>query len=345
MTYEEAIAELNKEAEDPQDEEMEEALVVLRSPGFKKKGGSLRKKKLFDTLSKEGTSIKKEKESKPIKYSNVQSINKTIKQFHIVYSDKIRRAIKFASKTHNQYQQQNRKGKVIPYITHPLTVGIILSLAKASEDVIIAGILHDTIEDSPEHKKVTPEMITERFGKNVVKLVLSVTEKNRNLSWEERKKEALRHIKDFSNDSLLVKSADVLANYSELVDDHNRYGDEVFNRFNGSKEEIIVHQLKIISAVLTKWPENPLYWDLKLLACDLEGICSEEFREKYPAKIIKIKNFKNIMKIKCPICGWRGTPESGSSGWDSDFCLDVVCPICGKMILVAEYALTNYKPE
>ena len=72
-----------------------------------------------------------------------------------IYTDKIRRAIKFASKTHNQYQQQTRKGKVIPYITHPLTVGIILSLAKAPEDVIVAGILHDTIEDSPKDKNDT----------------------------------------------------------------------------------------------------------------------------------------------------------------------------------------------
>lgn len=201
-----------------------------------------------------------------------------------IYSDKIRRAIKFASKTHNQYQQQTRKGKVIPYITHPLTVGIILSLSKAPEDVIVAGILHDTIEDSLKDKKITPQMITERFGKNVAKLVLSVTEKNRDLSWEERKKEALKHIKKFSNDSLLVKSADVLANYSELVNDYNRYGDETFNRFNAPKEDIIIHQLKVISAILSKWPENPLFSDLSFLANDLEEICSGEFMKIFQLK-------------------------------------------------------------
>ena len=76
-----------------------------------------------------------------------------------------------------------------------------------------------------------------------------------------KKKDALTHIK-FSNNSLLVKSADVLANYSELVDDYNRYGDETLIGLIASKEEIIIHQLKVISAITTKWKDNPLYRDL-----------------------------------------------------------------------------------
>jgi (p)ppGpp synthase/HD superfamily hydrolase len=97
----------------------------------------------------------------------------------MLYTEKIRKAIKFSAKTHNHYQQQTRKGKVIPYITHPLTVGIILLLAKAREDVVCAGILHDTIEDSTKEKKVTYEMIEGRFGKEVADGVLSVTEEEK----------------------------------------------------------------------------------------------------------------------------------------------------------------------
>ena len=108
----------------------------------------------------------------------------------MIYTSKIKKAIKFATKTHEVYQKQKRKGKDIAYITHPLTVGIILSQAKASEDVIVAGILHDTIEDSTDEKKVTIEMIEERFGKETSNLVLSVTETDKSLSWEERKKQA-----------------------------------------------------------------------------------------------------------------------------------------------------------
>ena len=81
--------------------------------------------------------------------------------------EKIQTAIKFAIKTHEVYQQQKRKGKDIAYITHPLTVGIILAKIDSSDDVIIAGILHDTTEDSIPEKKVTKNMIAKRFGNNV----------------------------------------------------------------------------------------------------------------------------------------------------------------------------------
>jgi len=180
----------------------------------------------------------------------------------MIYTKNIQKAIKFAAKTHNQYQDQKRKGKEIPYIAHPLTAGIILSLAGASEDVVVAGILHDTIEDSVEHKKVTAEMIAERFGDAVAELVLSVTETDKSLPWDERKAEALGHIAHFSHDSLLLKSADVLSNVTELLDDHVRHGDEVFSRFHVEKERTVSQQLKVIAAILDRWPENPLAGDL-----------------------------------------------------------------------------------
>ncbi|MCX6747825.1 MAG: HD domain-containing protein, partial [Candidatus Nomurabacteria bacterium] len=127
----------------------------------------------------------------------------------MIYTQKIEEAITLAIKTHEIDEKQKRKGKDIPYITHPLTVGLILSLAGASEDVIIAGILHDTLEDSINEYKVTKEMIAEQFGDNVMQLVLSVTEQDKSLSWEVRKAEALEHIKTFSHDSLMLKSADL----------------------------------------------------------------------------------------------------------------------------------------
>ncbi len=66
----------------------------------------------------------------------------------MILTPKIRSAIRFAIKTHEVDQKQARKGKDIAYIGHPLTVGLILARAGANEDTIIAGILHDTIEDS-----------------------------------------------------------------------------------------------------------------------------------------------------------------------------------------------------
>lgn len=185
---------------------------------------------------------------------------------------KIQKAIKFAIKTHEVYEKQKRKGKDIAYITHPLTVGILLATVNASENVIVAGILHDTVEDSKDEKKVTPKMITERFGKEVSKLVMSVTEQNKKLSWEVRKKEALKHIKKFSYESLLLKSADILSNDTELVEDYKKDGEQIFERFKASKEDKLKSELKAITAILTRWKQNPLGDDLKYLAGELQMI-------------------------------------------------------------------------
>ncbi len=183
----------------------------------------------------------------------------------MIYTQKIKDAINFATKTHEVYQKQKRKGKDIPYITHPLVVGLILARAGASEDVIVAGILHDTIEDSPPEKKVTPEMLAERFGEEVADLVNSVTEPNKELPWEERKQEAFEHVERLQNDSLLVKSADLISNISEIIADYQVEGDATFKRFNAPKTNIIRHYMRMVAAVVEKWPENPLIDDLRSL--------------------------------------------------------------------------------
>lgn len=190
----------------------------------------------------------------------------------MIYLPKIQKAIKFSIKTHEIYQKQKRKGKDVAYITHPLTVGLILAQVGASEDVVVAGILHDTIEDSLDEKKVTVEMLEERFGNQVVEYVLSVTEADKSLSWEERKKLALEGISHFSKDSLLLKSADVIANSSELLDDYARCGDDIFERFSAPKEKTLKHQLAVIDALSKKWNENPLLPDLQYIAEKLREI-------------------------------------------------------------------------
>lgn len=190
----------------------------------------------------------------------------------MLYTRKTQDAIYFAVKTHEIYDKQKRRGKDVPYITHPLIVGLILARANASEDVVVAGILHDTIEDSIAEKKVTKEMIEERFGAHVAELVYSVTEKNLEAGWHERKTAAWEEIKDFSHDALLVKSADVISNMTEMLGDHGRDGEVVFGNFFASKEEVLEHALRVIKAIIDAWPENPLREDLENIATGLQSI-------------------------------------------------------------------------
>ena len=198
----------------------------------------------------------------------------------MTYTLKIRRAIRFSVKTHEVYQKQKRKGKDIAYITHPLTVGIILAAAGAHEDVIVAGILHDTIEDSVAKKKVTPAMVKERFGARVAKLVVLVTEEDRTASWEERKDEAHARISKFSHDAVLVKSADVISNGTELLDDYGRDGVIVFSRFSAPKEKVMMHHHRVIAALLEQWSKNPLASDLRELDKNLRLVEADYKKRK-----------------------------------------------------------------
>ena len=209
----------------------------------------------------------------------VGALNRGVLRDNIVFDDFIRKALRFSIKTHEVYQKQKRKGKDIAYITHPLTVGLILSKAGAPDHIIAAGILHDTIEDSIPEKKVTYEMISERFGPAVADIVLDMTEKNKELPWKERKAEALKHIKTMASPSLWVKTADVISNVSELIDDYNRDKDEVFKRFNASKEDSLANHKAVLKAIIERWQspphglsENSFVGDLKTLTYDINDI-------------------------------------------------------------------------
>lgn len=184
----------------------------------------------------------------------------------MIYTTRIQQALHFATHTHEIVQKQKRKGKDIPYITHPLGVGLILARAGASEDVIIAGILHDTIEDSVVENKVTRDVLAHAFGESVATLVSSVTEFQKELPWEIRKKEALEHVKTFSHDSLLLKSADILHNTGELLLDYDEHGEAVFVRFNAPKEKVLKNYLETITAIVGCWRESPLADDLIFVA-------------------------------------------------------------------------------
>lgn len=180
----------------------------------------------------------------------------------MIYTSLIRNAINFSITIHEIQQKQKRKGKDIPYLTHTFTVGLILARAGASEEVIAAGILHDTIEDSVPEQKVSREMIAFQFGVQVADLVASVTEIQEGISWDEAKARAREHIKNFSKESLLVKSADILSNTSEILDDYRKDGERVFNRFKAPKEKVLQNYIQNIEIITKKWPENPLAEDL-----------------------------------------------------------------------------------
>ncbi len=203
----------------------------------------------------------------------LQAITKVIDlraQELLEYPDILQRATNFAIKVHELDVKKKRKGKDIPYITHPLSVGLILSRISHDENIIAAGILHDTIEDCEPYGSVTKDLLEKMFNKDISRMVNDVTEQDKTLPWFERKMEALEHIKHMKQDSLLVKCADVLQNLVELNQDIRMEGLSVFEKFNATKEETILRYQKLIPEIKNTWPDNPLLRDLEFGLSELE---------------------------------------------------------------------------
>lgn len=85
--------------------------------------------------------------------------------------EKIRRAYQFADTSHKG--QYRKSGEA--YIIHPLHTAIILTTVYADTDTLIAGLLHDTIEDCSVEK----EELEEKFGRTVANLVYGVSKLGR----------------------------------------------------------------------------------------------------------------------------------------------------------------------
>jgi len=97
--------------------------------------------------------------------------------------------------------------------------------------VKIAGVLHDTVEDTD----TTIDDIKEKFGENVALLVGGHTE-DKSKTWVERKSEDVASIKKGTKELKAVIFADKLSNILSLYDDYRVLGDGVFEKFNAGKD-------------------------------------------------------------------------------------------------------------
>ena len=90
----------------------------------------------------------------------------------MVYSERINKAIKVATKLH---EGQFRRGSTIPYIAHPFAVALLTQRYADSEDVFIGGILHDVLEDVP-NRIYDSNDLAEDFGYDILNIVETVSE-------------------------------------------------------------------------------------------------------------------------------------------------------------------------
>ncbi len=162
------------------------------------------------------------------------------------YSDRINHALAFAAKHHDR---QVRKGTRLPYITHPANVAIILARYGQAEETVIAGILHDVVEDCVREswtQEMLEERIGEKFGMDVLDTVLMVTHRKvddsgNELDRQERNEDSLLRLAEANDAARWVCAADKLHNASSILADLRRTVDPetVWGRFSVGKEGTI----------------------------------------------------------------------------------------------------------
>jgi (p)ppGpp synthase/HD superfamily hydrolase len=141
----------------------------------------------------------------------------------------IDQAIEFAARAH---RSQYRKGTDIPYISHPYGVGMLLLKAGCKEEVIIAGILHDTLEDTD----TTEDDLLNHFGQEVLMIVKGCSEPNKDESWEARKKHTHDFLKHASLSIRQVACADKLHNLRSIRRDLETMGESAWDKFKRGRE-------------------------------------------------------------------------------------------------------------
>lgn len=163
-------------------------------------------------------------------------------------TNRLTHAVDYARMAH---ATQVRKGSNVPYLYHLLGVASLVLEFGGSEDQVIAGLLHDTIEDcGAEHE----EAIRQQFGEVVASIVVACTDgsaedkalhesASKKDHWLERKRRYVRHLAHAPESALLVSACDKLHNARAIVQDLEdpSVGHAVFERFTGGRDGTLAY--------------------------------------------------------------------------------------------------------
>lgn len=162
-----------------------------------------------------------------------------------MFSPAIERALVAAIAAHQG--QMRKSAQATPYVVHPLHVALMLARWGVDDDVIVAGLLHDTVEDCAEW---TQERVESEFGAHVAGIVAQLTE-DKSKSWDERKRAAIDHVPHMSPQAATVKAADKLHNLQALVVELRSAPDVtvVWKRFRGGREKTLSMSSELVEAL------------------------------------------------------------------------------------------------
>ena len=177
-------------------------------------------------------------------------------------------AIKLASRLH---RTQTRKGaEATPYISHLIAVAILVSSVTDDEEIIVAGLMHDCLEDVPDYSY---EDLVRDCGERVAQIVKHVTEpldankeEGDQLPWMTRKEAYLETLKQGGVESAIVSCADKIHNTESFLLDSKKGGESFALAFGSSSENRLMFHEKVLVLIQEKLGDaHPLV--VRLTAC------------------------------------------------------------------------------
>lgn len=153
----------------------------------------------------------------------------------MAYSYAIEQAIRAAAVLH---KGQVRKGQIpYPYITHLFAVAMLVADYTNDENIIVASLLHDTLEDTD----YTAEELESDFGGEVKEYVCTLTEpipsSTERHDVEDGKKLYIKQLRDASEGALLILAADKIHNMRSVVEEYYENHTAFLADFGSSLDE------------------------------------------------------------------------------------------------------------
>lgn len=189
---------------------------------------------------------------------------------------RFRDALVWAAELH---EDQNRKGGGIPYVAHLLGVASIVLEHGGSEDVAIAALLHDSLEDQAH--KISEGEIRARFGEAVERIVEACSDgtpeeqQDRNHErWFARKKKYIAEIAHKSDEALMVSMADKLHNVRSMLEDYRAQGDSLWSRFTTGRDGNFWYYGAMVEAYEKRVGRTRLWGELSRTVSELKNLVS-----------------------------------------------------------------------
>jgi (p)ppGpp synthase/HD superfamily hydrolase len=158
---------------------------------------------------------------------------------------RFREAMDYASRLH---EHQSRKATSRPYLGHLLGVTALVLRYGGDEDMAIAALLHDAVED--QGGLPTLASIREKFGARVAGIVEACTDSHETPKppWLERKRRYVEHAASAPLDVCIVSAADKLYNVREIIFDYRMNGEALWPRFSGGRDGVLWYYRALVNA-------------------------------------------------------------------------------------------------